>query len=266
GHGLDELDLHERPRRVVDQHHAKEPLGQLGESRQHRVLAPLAARHHGAELGERSEQRARRARFRVRNHGDQAPDRRRRLERARRAQQERLAPELEERLRPLGAHALAAPRGDDDRDRLRHEGSPAARSSVLTTAQMSSRPKPWARADWNTSRTAARPGIGTRAAAAVSSISVWSLTRRSIAKCSLQSRFPIAAPLKAKYGDAKPEACTTSRIVSSGSPRFLPTTTPAQSASSIREMKWLPISFIVEPWPISPQKRPLCPSPSSRET
>ena len=74
---------------------------------------------------------------------------------------------------------------------------PAARSRAWITAQMSSRPWPWARADWNTSRIAARPGMGTPWAAPCSSISVWSLTSRSIAKCSWKSRFAIAAPLKA---------------------------------------------------------------------
>ena len=38
---------------------------------------------------------------------------------------------------------------------------------------------------------------GTLRAAACSSMSVWSLTRRSIAKCSSKSRFAMAAPLKA---------------------------------------------------------------------
>src|SRR5207247_3023653 len=44
--------------------------------------------------------------------------------------------------------------------------APAAFSSTLYTAAMSSWPQPWARAAWKTSRRAARPGMGTCSPAA----------------------------------------------------------------------------------------------------
>jgi hypothetical protein len=36
-------------------------------------------------------------------------------------------------------------------------------------------------------------------------------------------------------------------------PALPPTTSPSQSPSSMKEMTVLPMSFMVEPWPISPQ-------------
>src|SRR5687768_6834471 len=62
------------------------------------------------------------------------------------------------------------------------------RSTALYTAAMSSAPQPCARAAWNTSRIAARPGKGTRRLSASSSMRPWSLAIRSIEKCVSQSR------------------------------------------------------------------------------
>ena len=58
-HGRDELDVHERARRVVDQHDAVERRRHLLQSREHRVLPGAAARHHGRHLAPAREQVAR---------------------------------------------------------------------------------------------------------------------------------------------------------------------------------------------------------------
>ena len=99
GHGLDERDVHEGAGRVVHEDDAVEAVRGLPEALEDRVLPPLAARHHRDELAHRREQRARGRRPRppgttatIRAH------RRRRVEDARRAQDERLPGELEEGL------------------------------------------------------------------------------------------------------------------------------------------------------------------------
>ena len=69
----------------------------------------------------------------------------------------------------------------------------------------------------------------------------------------------MASPLKAKYGEAYPEAITTSSSSASATPHFRATTSPSQKPSSMKEISVLPTSLTTEAWPTSPQWMALLP-------
>ena len=173
-HGVDERRLHQRPRRVVDEHDAVEPSGSARQAGAHRVL-PRARRPPPppAACAARRSSVARRRDARPRARPPRSPPPTGAASKAaRRAQRAAARPASEqEGLGPARAHALAAPGGDQDGEGV-HEDT-AARLSRPREPRQSSSPTETRR---SSGRSAERPpptagrrrlGLRGRAASAV---------------------------------------------------------------------------------------------------